>query len=279
MSIYNINGDEIKVSSEPSSKIKSSLLDCLERVAWIDVDSQDYYNALENALYSKDYPKIIAVYDTSYVPFIGDDINVLKSHLTVTYYSESEAQGTILSPNDYTLLGNLESNVSRVTVMYDTCTYTFTVNPVDIYNKHTWNYPSDTILHSVLGFSSNNSDIYVANDHRSLYIDRGKTNAQLLYTNGNLINDGNAFMIPIPDDATKATVTIPSSWVVAFSAWDYSNGRDSRAMVAGTSGWQSGTATITFTARENLALGLSYKLSNNAVITSQDVSAITIVFE
>ena len=59
MSIYNINGDEIKVSSEPSSKIKSSLLDCLERVAWIDVDSQDYYNALENALYSKDYPKII----------------------------------------------------------------------------------------------------------------------------------------------------------------------------------------------------------------------------
>lgn len=141
-----------------------------------------------------------------------------------------------------------------------------------------WNYPSDTALHSVLGFSSDNSDIYSANDHRSLYVDDGKANTQLLYTNGNLINNGSAFMIPIPSDATKAAVTISQSWMVAFSVWNYSNGRNSRAWVVGANGWNTGTKTITFTAQENLALGLSYKLQSGADITAQDVGAISIVF-
>lgn len=210
MSVYNINGETIDSGGGLSENAKQVLLACFERVAWIDRNSQNYYDALESVLYS------------------GTDVVI---------------------PDE----------------------------PEEEY-KYTWNYPNDITLHSVMGFSSDNSDIYSANDHRSLYVDNGKANTQLLYTNGNLINNGSAFMIPIPSDATKATVTISQSWMVAFSVWNYSNGRNSRTWVVDANGWNTGTKTITFTAQENLALGLSYKLQSGADITAQDVGAISIVF-
>lgn len=51
-------GDAIKILEEKdsiSAEVKRTLLACFRHVAWIDIHGQDYYDALENALYNSDW--------------------------------------------------------------------------------------------------------------------------------------------------------------------------------------------------------------------------------
>ena len=265
-----------------SSNAKDALLACFRHVAlWTDGDGQTYISALENALYTGNFPKIIATLDSAYTPIIGDAVGTLKTHMTVTYYADETSSGETVSSDNYTLTGNLDNLQNQVIVTYNACTYSLMVETIDIYNKYSWSYPDNNLIGSVLGVGSSNGDLASGNDRRTLYVTHGRANAQLRMTAGQaIINNGNAYMFPVPNGATKATVAItPSTWQVAFSVWDYSNGRDSRVNKKGNGGWISGMSTITFTAGENLGLNVSYRNANASSIVSSDATNITITFE
>ena len=105
--------------------IKAALLQIAEKVAYIDEDGQDYYDALYSALYPPaDLVSISAVYTQSGTVYDTATLDDLKPDLTVTaLYSDSSTQ-TVTS---YTLSGTLEVGTSTITVTYGGKTTTFTV--------------------------------------------------------------------------------------------------------------------------------------------------------
>lgn len=111
-----------------SDDVKTALLAIFTKVAYTSGDAQDYYDALEEALYP-DAPKTLlsitatfnqgseVIYDTA-------TLESLKTYLVVTAnYSDSTTE-TI---TDYTLSGTLTVGASTVTVTYEGLTTTFTV--------------------------------------------------------------------------------------------------------------------------------------------------------
>lgn len=108
-----------------TNEAKQALLDCLAHVAWIDEDGQDYYDALENALYTPAVlVSISAVYTQTKTVFNTDELNELKDELVVTAHFDDNSSRNV---TDYTLSGTLESGTSTITVTYSTETTTFTV--------------------------------------------------------------------------------------------------------------------------------------------------------
>ena len=110
-----------------SEATKQALLQIAEKVAYIDEDGQDYYDALESALYPPaDLVSISAVYTQSGTVYDDATLDSLKSDLVVTaHYSDSSTE-TVPS-TDYTLSGTLAEGTSTVTVTYSGKTATFTV--------------------------------------------------------------------------------------------------------------------------------------------------------
>lgn len=107
--------------------VKVALLACFEKVAWIDEDGQDYYDALYDALYpSTNLVSISAVFNQGQnVIYVTDSLDTLKQYLTVTaYYSDSTTE-TI---STYILSGTLTEGTSTITVSYGGKTTTFSVN-------------------------------------------------------------------------------------------------------------------------------------------------------
>lgn len=112
-------------SSGLTSDIKAALLTCFSKVAWIDDDGQDYYDALELALYPPaTLDHIGAVYTQSGVVYPNTSLNDLKTDLVVTAYYSNTSSETVTS---YTLSGTLAVGTSTVTVSYGGKTTTFTV--------------------------------------------------------------------------------------------------------------------------------------------------------
>ncbi len=112
-----------------SDNAKAALLNCFQHVAWTDEHGQDYFDALEDALYSQG-ARLSAVFSQStekYYPF--DNLNVLKDNLVVTYTNE---QGQSSVVNNYTLSGSLSVGRSSITVGYNGLTAYFTVNVENI---------------------------------------------------------------------------------------------------------------------------------------------------
>jgi hypothetical protein len=109
-----------------SQTAKQALLNCLAHVAWTDEHGQDYYDALEVALYPPtDLMSISAVFEQGQtVVYDTDSLDVLKSMLTVTaHYSDSTTE-TVTA---YTLSGTLSEGTSTITVSYGGKTTTFNV--------------------------------------------------------------------------------------------------------------------------------------------------------
>lgn len=105
--------------------IKQTLLDCFEHVAWIDADGQDYYDALEAALYPPtNLVSISAVYTQSGTVYDTYVLNTLKPDLVVKGHYSDGRSATITG---YALSGTLEAGTSTVTVTYDGKTTTFNV--------------------------------------------------------------------------------------------------------------------------------------------------------
>ena len=105
--------------------IKTALLACFEKVAWIDEDGQDYYDALYNALYPPaDLVSISAVYTQSGTVYDTDTLDSLKPDLVVTAHMSDSSTQTVTS---YTLSGILSVGTSTITVAYSEKTTTFNV--------------------------------------------------------------------------------------------------------------------------------------------------------
>lgn len=131
--LNSLNGESVVDAINDSSgsglteDVKVALLACFEKVAWIDEDGQDYYDALYDALYpSTNLVSISAVFNQGQnVIYVTDSLDTLKQYLTVTaYYSDSTTE-TI---STYVLSGTLTEGTSTITVSYGGKTTTFSVN-------------------------------------------------------------------------------------------------------------------------------------------------------
>ena len=109
-----------------NDEIKQALLDCFAHCAWVDEHGQDYYDALEAALYrTADLDYITAVSNQgSAVIYDTDSLDDLRQYLTVTAYYEDNTSDTVTG---YTLSGTLEEGTSTITVSYGGKTTTFNV--------------------------------------------------------------------------------------------------------------------------------------------------------
>ena len=110
-----------------SDDTKTALLNCFAHVAWTDEHGQDYYDALEEALYAEE-PKtlvsISAVYTQSGTVYDTDSLDSLKSDLVVTATYDDSTTAVVTS---YTLSGTLTVGTSTITVTYEDKTTTFNV--------------------------------------------------------------------------------------------------------------------------------------------------------
>lgn len=109
-----------------SNEARYALLACFEHVAWADEHGQDYYDALEEALFPA-VESISAVYTQSGVVYSTDDLDSLKSDLVVTAHYADSTQAII---DNYTLSGELKHGTSTITVSYGGKTTTFTVTVI-----------------------------------------------------------------------------------------------------------------------------------------------------
>lgn len=96
---------------------KDALLACLEKVAWIDEQGQDYYNILVGAL--SRYPMLEVQFDPgSNTIYVSQANSVLTPYLTVKYKESMESQ-VIVPSTDYTIRGTLDSPNSVMTIEYE----------------------------------------------------------------------------------------------------------------------------------------------------------------
>lgn len=110
----------------------ASVLQLAEKVAYIDENGQDYYDAIDasaDALHSAMYPPvglsyITAVYTQSGTVYTTDTLDSLKDDLVVTAHYDN---GTTESVTDYILTGTLTVGTSTITVSYGGKTTTFSV--------------------------------------------------------------------------------------------------------------------------------------------------------
>lgn len=109
-----------------SDEAKQALLACFQNVAWISDDGQDYYDALNSALYPPaDLVSISAVYTESHTVLDTDDLDSLKTDLVVTAHM---SDSTTRNVTTYTLSGTLAEGTNTITVLYSGKTTTFTVS-------------------------------------------------------------------------------------------------------------------------------------------------------
>lgn len=105
--------------------VKQALLQIASKVAYIDDDGQDYYDALESALYpSATLVSISAVYTQSGYVYNTDTLDYLRTDLVVTAHYEDSSTATVTA---YILSGTLTAGTSTITVSYAGKTTTFTV--------------------------------------------------------------------------------------------------------------------------------------------------------
>ena len=104
---------------------KQALLNCFAHVAWIDEHGQDYYDALESALYPPaNLTSISCVYTQSGTVYDTDSLDSLKSDLVVTAHYDNSTTQTVTT---YTLSGTLTVGTSTITAIYGGQTATFNV--------------------------------------------------------------------------------------------------------------------------------------------------------
>ena len=125
-------GDAI-ASIEPglSDEVKEALRTCFQHVAWIDEHGQDYYDALEDALYADVVEMISAVFNQgSALIYESTPLDDLRQYLTVT---ATYGDGTSHAVLGYSLSGTLTVGTSVISASYGgkTATFNVTVSPVE----------------------------------------------------------------------------------------------------------------------------------------------------
>lgn len=149
-----------------SNQAKQALLACFANVAWINDDGQDYYDALENALYPVTPVTLVsisAVYTQTGTVYDTDSLDSLKADLVVTgNYDDST---TAVISTGYTLSGTLTVGTSTITVSYSEKTTTFTATVTA--------GPLHILTNGTHEFTTANAKGYVTiTDHSHIKIDR-----------------------------------------------------------------------------------------------------------
>lgn len=105
--------------------IKNALLQIASKVAYIDEDGQDYYDALYSAFYNVKVVSISAVFDNGgeYI-FDTASLDDLKQYLTVTASYDNGTSGEVTG---YTLSGSMVAGIQEITVSFSGKTATFNV--------------------------------------------------------------------------------------------------------------------------------------------------------
>ena len=137
--------NEIEQMSGLSDDIKSALLQIAAKVAYIDDDGQEYYDALYNAFYPPvELESISAVYTQSGTVYDTDSLDDLKADLVVTAHYEDSTSAVVTS---YTLSGTLEEGTSTITVSYGgkTTTFTVTVTHNSMQILHDWDFTQSLV--------------------------------------------------------------------------------------------------------------------------------------
>ena len=126
--ITDLKADLSKLKPGLSDNAKTALLACFRHVAWIDVDSETYYDALERALYEGEVvpERISATYTSSGQKiYPWNTLDDLRQYISVVAtYSDGNSE----SVSNYTLSGSLETAQSTITVSYLNKTDQITVN-------------------------------------------------------------------------------------------------------------------------------------------------------
>ena len=127
-----------------SDDAKAALLALLEKVAYVDENGQQYWDALHDALYPPVPPaslvSITAVFEQgSHVIYDNASLDDLKRYLNVTAYYDDGTSGAVTG---YELEGTLAEGTSTITVNYDGKTDTFTVTVTKAEEQWTlkWDY-------------------------------------------------------------------------------------------------------------------------------------------
>jgi len=124
--------------------VKQALLQIAAKVAYIDADGQDYYDALEGALYPPaGLESISAVYTQSGTVYNTDTLDSLKSDLVVTAHYSDQTTETVTT---YVLSGTLTVGTSTITVTYGGKTTTFNVTVSRLDNSiYSWDFTSSLV--------------------------------------------------------------------------------------------------------------------------------------
>lgn len=162
-----------------TNEAKQALLACFEHVAWIDEDGQDYYDALEAALYPPaNLVSISAVYTQSGTVYDTDTLDSLKSDLVVTAHYDDYSTETVTS---YTLSGTLEEGTSTVTVAYGGKTTTFDV-VVTLLERWVYRFNDSILSSSSKDFGFTGTADYGTGVHGNAY--HKANNVGAIYKNG-----------------------------------------------------------------------------------------------
>ena len=134
---YHHNAKWLSENAVLTDEVKQALLNCFEKVAWIDGNGQTYYDALATALNrGAELLSISAVYTQSGTVYDTDSLDSLKADLVVTATYDDSSTETVLT---YTLSGSLTVGTSTITVSYGGKTTTFNVT-VTAYWDVEWSY-------------------------------------------------------------------------------------------------------------------------------------------
>lgn len=138
------DGIVVPMNNGITSDIKIALLNCFQNVAWVNQQGQNYYDALQDALYAEaTIVRIDAVFTQGDMIVRPETpLNDLKANLVVTgYYND----GTSHAVTNYTLSGTLVQGTSTITVTAEEKTDTFTVTVSAPYWDYTWDATSETL--------------------------------------------------------------------------------------------------------------------------------------
>ena len=262
---------------------KIALLNCFAHVAWIDEHGQDYYDALEAALYADAYPKITAVFDAGLnVIYTDDALDTLKQYLTVKYYEAEGSTAVIVPSTDYTLFGTLSEGSNTLRATYEGLSAPFDVDGVvDFYNIFEWAYPGNLDMYkgtpSFLSGSDTdgvwfrNSSAYI-NNKRTVFVNKGK-----LAVVEEVAVTGDIFPIPIPSAATSVSATInPSTMQVLLQRWVL---HGDVYKLDGISSWQTGTATLNFSSASDAFICVNIRYNSQQAVFPTEPQGFEMTFE
>lgn len=242
-------GDRFANFSGMSDTVKVALLACFQHVLWDD-EHGVYYDALIASLYGEE-SRLTAIIDYGYATLFADDpLSKVKWMLKVYYDGEE------VSPQNYTLTGDLVAGQSVLIITYNNETTAIAVRahdaPLsrltltggDLHTSGRYKLKENldfVIIKATLEQDSTRKVYYTTEGH-----------APYLNTSNNFISG--TYPIPIPAYATHVRVAVaPNEYMVGICYWRYNN-----------SSKEYGTAVSTNDFTEHIAEMDIPQLANNA---------------